>query len=271
MRFPFVPNQKMLDSNDFTQTPSHCLLNILNTPTSKGKKSANLIETFLNNINAVKEERMPENSFPPRNAHTIYIRKWRSWKRRNRTVHSQGQYFSKKIKTWNKQTTVGRRYNSQVTIMSPAANKTAKSNTSTTIWRQYFPLNNHYPQNQASSDIYAKEIVCVFTLQKCCTLSLGTVLRWQQKVLPQIVVSRARPDHMCHQNVCSLRLLHIIQCPPFFLFDILVKVKVGHARPEHIQLYICVTKCLLLCSCKSIDRRVQAVVGKASTENASLH
>ena len=160
MRFPFVPNQKLLDSNNFVQTPSHCLLNILNTPTSKGKKSANLKETFLNNINAVKEERMPENPFPPRNAHTIYIRKWRSWKRRNRTVHSQGQYFSKKIKTWNKQTTVGRRYNSQVTIMSPTANKTAKSNTS--LYNSNMKTIFSFKQNQASSDIYVKEIVCVF-------------------------------------------------------------------------------------------------------------
>ena len=135
MRFPFVPNQKMLDSNDFTQTPSHCLLNILNTPTSKGKKSANLIETFLNNINAVKEERMPENPFPPRNAHTIYIRKWRSWKRRNRTVHSQGRYFSTKMKTWNKQTTAGRRYNSQVTwVLQSAKLQNLTLLFTTTIW-----------------------------------------------------------------------------------------------------------------------------------------
>ena len=135
MRFPFVPNQKLLDSNNFVQTPSHCLLNILNTPTSKGKKSANLIETFLNNINAVKEERMPESPFPPRNAHTIYIRKWRSWKRRNRTVHSQGQYFSKKMKTWNKQTTAGRRYNSQVTwVLQPTKLQNPTLLFTTTIW-----------------------------------------------------------------------------------------------------------------------------------------
>ena len=46
--------------------------------------------------------------------------------------------------------------------MSPGAGKT-ETNTSlyNNNMKTIFPLNNNFPKNQASSDIYANQIVCV--------------------------------------------------------------------------------------------------------------